>query len=132
MTPKFTPGPWNVLRGHSGYTWYVIFKTRKDENGKITQRTEAAHVYKGPQLVSSHGVEAEALASIDSIGINHNQNKTQNEVEAEANARLIATAPEMYECLKTAAAYNKAMPSPVERAIFADTLMKLFEKIERG
>lgn len=49
-----------------------------------------------------------------------------------ADARLIAAAPELYECLKTAAAYNKAMPTPVERAVFADTLMKLFEKIERG
>lgn len=94
---KHTPGPWSILKGHTGRTWFVIFKTRETR-----QRTEAAHVYKKPTLVSSNGVEATALVSVDSQALNYSANNDQNMVEAQANAHLISAAPELLNALEKA------------------------------
>lgn len=93
---KHTPGPWKVLRGHTRSTWFVIYKTRETK-----QRSEAATVYKGLHLVKSGDVEAPALASVDSLRLNHSANKETNEAEALANARLISAAPELLKLADT-------------------------------
>ncbi len=91
---KHTPGPWKILKGHTGYTWFVVYKTLE-----TNQRAEAAKVYKGPVLVKSDDGEGTALASINSTSLNHSQNKDENLTEAEANARLISAAPELWAAL---------------------------------
>jgi hypothetical protein len=98
---KHTPGPWKILKGHTGSTWFVCYHTRKID-GKVVQRTEAAHVYKGPRLVKNHEEEGDAIASIDSIPINYRANKDSNEAEALANARLISAAPDLLAALERA------------------------------
>lgn len=95
--PLHTPGPWKIFKGHTGLTWFIVFKTREHR-----QRTECANVFKGPRLVSTDGVTENALASIDSMSLNHQANKDANLAEGRANAYLIAAAPQMLVALKQA------------------------------
>lgn len=84
--PRFTPGPWRVLKGVKENSYFVTFHTRKDDNGHQYQRTDVAYILADPAL-------------------DYDQTKTENYAEGLANANLIAQAPELYACCVLASVY---------------------------
>lgn len=99
---KHTPGPWKILKGHTGSTFFICYKTRPLDGGRY-QRAQIAHVEKaGLRLVKNSIEEGDALASVEGGYVNFATNRDANLIEGEANARLIAAAPTLLKGLKLA------------------------------
>ncbi len=95
-----------VMKGHTGQQWFVVYASRRDEEtGKVYQRANVADVYKTLCPVSNSHQSEIAVASVNSVSLDHCKTKTYNEAEAERLAHLFAAAPALLKSLKRAVQY---------------------------
>lgn len=99
---KFTPGPWRAAKGNHQMTW-------PDE-------TTVVHIFYGEDAVDSWFILSEA----------------ENHGHEEANAKLIASAPELLEALENLVANVKTLDDIRELPIMSRLLKISDEAIKKA